>query len=190
MNTTDTADSNFSGIDFTEKQLQKGAYENCTFSNCLFAHADLAGIAFIDCQFKNCDLSMANLQGTAFRDVAFEDCKLLGLHFEDCNNFLLSVSFKDCQLNLSSFFKLNLKGTQFTNCSLKEVDFNEANLTSALFSDCDLAEATFEFSVLVKSDLRTAYNYSIDPEKSQIRNAKFSLPEVLGLLSKYDIDIQ
>jgi fluoroquinolone resistance protein len=43
---------------------------------------------------------------------------------------------------------------------------------------------------LEKADLRTAYNYSIDPSINKIKKAKFSLPGVVGLLSKYDIEIE
>ncbi|WP_431217529.1 hypothetical protein ACQ86N_21315 [Puia sp. P3] len=44
--------------------------------------------------FSNCNLSLAQLQKTTFRDIQFKDCKMLGLHFEDCNEFGLSVSFR------------------------------------------------------------------------------------------------
>lgn len=179
----------FKAKDFTEKGLPKGEYENCVFDGCVFQNSDLRGFVFIDCEFRNCDLSMAKITDTAFREVAFMGCKLLGLHFESCNKFLLSMSFDDCQLNLLSFYKLSLKGTKFRNCNLREVDFAEADLTSATFSNCDLTGATFDHTTLEKADLRTSTHYTIDPEKNRIRKARFSLPEVIGLLSGYDIDI-
>ena len=92
-------------------------------------------------------------------------------------------------MNLSSFYTLQLKKTVFKNCSLIEVDFSEANLTESVFDHCDLTNALFDNSVLEKADLRTAYNYSINPERNKIRKAKFSLPEVLGLLGGFDIVI-
>jgi fluoroquinolone resistance protein len=179
-----TEGKEFKSIDFTEKGLPKGEYENCTFDSCVLAGCSLSGSVFIDCEFRNCDLSMANILDTAFREVQFAGCKLLGLHFESCNKFLLSMDFEGCQLNLSSFYKLSLK-----NSSLREADFAEADLTGATFSNCDLAGALFDHTVLEKADLRTSTNYSIDPEKNRIRKAKFSLPEVLGLLHKYEIDV-
>ena len=42
---------------------------------------------------------------------------------------------------------------------------------------------------LEKADFRTAFNYSIDPENNRMKKAKFSPPEVVGLLNKYDIEI-
>jgi hypothetical protein len=52
-----------------------------------------------------------------------------------------------------------------------------------------LADAKFENTILQKADLRSAFNYAIDPEINKIKKAKFSLPEVTGLLKKYDIEI-
>jgi len=43
---------------------------------------------------------------------------------------------------------------------------------------------------LENADLRTSYNYSIDPDANRIRKAKFSLPAVIGLLDKYYLDIE
>ena len=180
---------NFHGVDYTEISLAKGDYENCTFSNCTFSNSDVAAINFVECEFKNCDLSMAKVDNTAFKDVLFDGCKLLGIRFDSCNSFLLSLEFRSCHLNLASFYKLKLKGTVFRSCSLQEVDFVEADLSNAVFDDCDLLNASFEKTNLEKADLRAASGYLLDPELNHIKGAKFSVPAVVGLLSKYDIKI-
>ena len=182
-------DKIFDGIDFSETALEQGEYENCTFKNCLFSNTDLLNIHFADCTFKDCNLSMAKIAQTAFKTVYFIGCKMLGLYFEHCNPFMLAVSFDTCTLNLSSFYKLNLKKTVFKDCSLQEVDFSEADLTSAVFNNCDLFKATFDNTNLEKVDFRTAYNYAFDLDKNRIKKAKFSAKGVVGLLSKYDIEI-
>ncbi|ELR71211.1 pentapeptide repeat protein [Fulvivirga imtechensis AK7] len=69
------------------------------------------------------------------------------------------------------------------------MDFAQAELSNAVFNDCDLLNATFESTNLEKADLRTASNYVLDPELNRIKGAKFSMPAVVGLLSKYDIKI-
>ncbi|CAN5768147.1 hypothetical protein BH10BAC3_BH10BAC3_24650 [soil metagenome] len=132
---------------------------------------------------------MAKLAGAALRDVKFKDCKMIGLHFESCTPFLFEVQFENCQLNLSSFYPMKIKKMNFLNCGLQEVDFTGVDLTSAIFNNCDLASATFDKSLLEKADLRTAYNYTINPELNKIKKAKFSLPGIAGLLDKYDIEI-
>jgi fluoroquinolone resistance protein len=136
-----------------------------------------------------CNLSLAKLERTAFRDVVFKECKMLGLHFENCNEFGLAFSFENCQLSHSSFYRTKIKKTNFKNSLLKEADFTECDLTGSVFQNCDLAGAIFENTILEKADLRTSFNYSIDPENNRIRKAKFSILEISGLLDKYDIEI-
>lgn len=175
--------------DYSESPLTKGEYEECTFVSCNLSSTDLTSINFSDCEFIGCNLSLAKIAKAAFRNVTFKDCKLLGMHFEDCNEFLFEVQFENCILNLSSFYQLKVKKTVFKNCSLHEVDFTETDLSTTIFDNCDLARALFRQTVLEKTDLRTSYNYSIDPETNRIKKAKFSTAGIIGLLDKYDIEI-
>lgn len=169
--------------------LTKGEYENCIFNSCNFADTDLSEFKFIDCTFNRCNFSLAKLNRIAFQDVKFKDCKMLGLRFE-LQRFGLSFSFDGCQLNYSSFYKTKIKKTVFKNSQLQETDFAEADLTSAVFDNCNLTQAIFDHTTLEKTDFRTSYNYSIDPEINRIKKAKFSILGVSGLLDKYDIDIE
>jgi fluoroquinolone resistance protein len=133
---------------------------------------------------------MVKSKGTGLKNVVFKNYKLVGIHFGDCNPFSLSLHFEDCLLNLSSFYKLKLKGIQFKRCNLQEVDFTETDLTASVFGNCDLAGALFENSILEKVDFETAFNYSIDPNINQIKKAKFSMAGSIGLLFKHDIEIK
>jgi uncharacterized protein YjbI with pentapeptide repeats len=63
-------------------------------------------------------------------------------------------------------------------------------MESSIFDNCNLAGAKFENTILVKADLRSSYNYSVDPETNDIRKARFSLPGIVGLLDKYEIEIE
>ncbi len=182
-------DKTYKGENYTEKTLPIAEYENCIFSNCVFLNTDLSEIIFVECIFEDCDMSMAILKGTAFRDVAFKGCKLLGLHFDDCNPFLLSFNFDSCTLNFSSFFKLKLKNIQFKDCKLEEVDFVETDLSNAVFTNCDLNKAVFDNTKLEGADFRTAINFAIDPEINSVKKAKFSALNIAGLLIKYNITI-
>ena len=184
------SDKDFKAVDYSKKILQIAEYEKCTFTNCVFANSDLSGRVFIDCHFVNCDLSLAKIHDTVFRDVKFNNCKLSGLHFENCNEALISFEFKGCSLDFSSFYKLNLKNISFDNCNLLEVDFTGTDLTNATLENCDLSRSIFEHSILEKTDFRTSFNYSIDPEINRIKKAKFSLSSIPGLLDKYDIEIE
>jgi uncharacterized protein YjbI with pentapeptide repeats len=184
-----TEENIFSHRDFSKSPLEKGEYEYCKFINCNFAESDISEIKFLECEFENCNLSMVTLTNTVFRDVHFNNCKMLGLQFENCNEFLLSVSFCKCVLNYSSFYQLKLGKIPFVECKLVEVDFSECNLSNSTFDNCDFERAIFEKTNVERVDFRSSYNYAINPETNKIKKAKFSLSGLIGLLSKYDIEI-
>ena len=179
----------FDKIDFTINPLPGGEYEYCVFKNCDFSNSDLSGRLFMECEFESCNLSMTKLTNATFRDSTFRNCKMLGLHFENCNEFGFSVNFDNCDLNYSSFYRTKMKKTVFKNLRLQEADFTECDLSGSVFDGCDLARAVFKNTIIEKADFRTSFNYSIDPEANRIRKAKFSLSGIAGLLDKYDIEI-
>ncbi|MEM1407166.1 MAG: pentapeptide repeat-containing protein [Bacteroidota bacterium] len=185
-----TASAHLKGKDYLANSLPVGEYEDCIFEDCTFLNADVSRVAFVDCEFINCDLSNANINLAAFREVQFSGCKMLGLRFDNANDFLFSVGFSRCRLDSSVFYMRSLKSTLFDQCSLKEVDFTETDLSGASFNSCDLFGATFDRTNLEKADLRGAENYIIDPDNNRIRSARFSISGVSGLLSKYSIHIE
>tara|TARA_B100000780_G_C20790358_1_gene313882 strand:- start:161 stop:508 length:348 start_codon:yes stop_codon:yes gene_type:complete len=115
---------------------------------------------------------------------------MLGLHFDQSKPFGFSISFENCQLNHSVFYQVNLGQSAFNNCQLQGVDFTEADLSNVHLTNCDLLNAIFDNTNLEKADLSHSINYSINPEVNKIKGAKFSLPEVVGLLDQYGIKIQ
>jgi fluoroquinolone resistance protein len=181
------SDETFHNRHFNETPLEHGAYEQCHFQGCDFSQVDLTDIQFTDCTFKDCHCSMAVLHNTAIRDARFTGCKMLGLHFEDCNAFLFSANFENCQLNHSSFFQRSIKGATFHQCQLQEVDFTEADASGVVFDGCDLRDATFDRTNLEKADFSTATHFTIDPENNRIKRARFSAAGLEGLLEKYGI---
>jgi fluoroquinolone resistance protein len=183
-------DQSFKAIDYSTEGIEKGEYDHCTFSSCIFQKVDLSEIIFSECHFEACDLSMALLKGTAFRTATFKNCKLMGLRFDDCNPFLLSLSFEGCLLQFSSFYGMKLKKTPFKNCNLEAVEFVEADLTNASFEQANLSGAIFERTILEKADFRTALHFSIDPEANRMTKARFSSQNSVGLLHKYKLDIE
>lgn len=182
-------DQIFKAQNYTKTRLPKGEYENCVFESCDFSNGYLDNQNFLECEFIDCNLSNANIRHTIFNEVSFSHCKLMGLKFEDLNDFLIAFRFKHCTLNLSSFFKMPLKNMVFSDCKFLEADFTEADLTNAVFDSCDLARAIFNQTNLQKVDFTRALNYSIDPERNSLKKAKFSLDGVHGLLQKYDVVI-
>lgn len=165
-------------------------FDGCHFKKINLSQWDLSKTVFIDCLFTDCNLCGARIVKTAFKGIKFRNCKMTGLHFDQADPFLFEVDFEDCQLELSSFYKCQLKKTRFARTLLKEVDFTDANLGEAVFDHADLSLATFDNTFLEKADLRTALNYTIDPQKNKIRKIKCSYPGVLGFMDHLDITIE
>ncbi len=180
----------YESSDFGETGLSENEYDNCRFVNCNFNGSNLSDILFSNCEFESCDLSISTLRNTTFREVRFLRCKMLGLHFETCNNLMFFADFENCILDHSCFLRMKLKKYRFNSCSLKESDFTEADLQMAVFENCDLSNSVFENSNLEKADFRTAINFNIDPEINKIRNARFSGSSLHGLLNKYQLEIE
>ncbi len=183
-------DEEYHQQNFIAEPLAAGEYDGCVFRNCAFAGAMLDKITFIDCRFEECDLSNASIAQTAFKTVQFSQCKMLGLQFNNCNPFLLQLQFANCQLDFSNFYQMELKGTQFGHCSLLEADFTDTDLSSANLSHTQLAGTVFYQTNLEKADLRHAIGYTIVPEQNRLKGAKFSLPDVVGLLTQHGIVIE
>lgn len=183
-------DKVFKNINYTEAELPKAEYDNCTFIDCVFTDGYISNITFLECEFIDCNLSMVKSKQTTLNNVKFINCKLVGFPFNTCNDFLMSLNFKGCNLNLASFNNLNLKGTQFNNCNLQEVDFTETDLTGCEFLNCNLNRAIFDKTNLEKTDFSTASDFFINPEINNLKFAQFSKNNVIGLLKKYNIKIK
>lgn len=173
-----------------EKEVQPGEYTDCQFVRCSFANSDLSGYIFEDCEFTECDLSNIQLKNTALKNVKFDQCKMIGLPFHDCHEFLLEMSFNQCQLDYSSFNGLKITNTQFTKCECKEVDFENSNLSKSVFKETDLQGAVFINCDLSGANFISANNYSINPTNNILRKAIFSRFNIIGLINHLDINLK
>jgi uncharacterized protein YjbI with pentapeptide repeats len=111
------------------------------------------------------------------------------INFAMCDKLIFEVHFKECILDFSKFYTLKIKGTSFVDCSIIAVDFMSTDLTEVVFDNCDLYRSEFIKAIAIKANFKTSYNYTIDPTKTKIKKAVFSLSEVKGLLYKHDIII-
>jgi len=123
------------------------------------------------------------------RRLNIKNCKILGVIFNECQNFLFSVRFENCTLDYSSFFGKKMVKTSFIQSSLKEVNFTQANLSGSIFDQSDLLGTIFSGTDLTAVNFITAFNYIIDPELNNIKKASFSTDGIAGLLMKYQIKI-
>jgi uncharacterized protein YjbI with pentapeptide repeats len=64
------------------------------------------------------------------------------------------------------------------------------DLTEVIFDNCDLYRSEFAKAIANKANFKTSYNYTIDPSKTKIKKAVFSLNELKGLLYKHDVIVK
>ncbi|MDD5152239.1 MAG: pentapeptide repeat-containing protein [Flavobacterium sp.] len=183
-------DIEYNNIIYGEQEVNLKEFECCTFNNCDFSHCNFIGVIFIDCNFNDCIFSGSKINHTAFRTVNFNRCKIDEVNFAMCDKLIFEIHFKECILDFSKFYTLKIKGTTFIDCSIIAVDFMSANLTEVIFDNCDLYRSEFAKAIANKADFKTSYNYTIDPTKTKIKKAIFSLDGLKGLLYKHDIIVK
>lgn len=179
----------FKSENFSKKSLENKAYSNCTFHSCDFSETNLRNTRFSTCIFKNCNLSLMKLEGCRFQDAQFIECKIVGAEFFRCNKTLFSATFKGSLLQYCNFSDLQMKNTSFKGSKLVENHFTNTILTGADFSEVDLSGTTFHNCDLSKANFSSATRYHIDPRTNKIKQARFSLPDAVGLLSGFDITL-
>jgi uncharacterized protein YjbI with pentapeptide repeats len=183
-------DLHYNNTAYGEQEINHKEFEACVFNNCDFSQCNFIAVTFIDCTFNNCNFNNSKINHVALRTVFFNGCKIKDVNFSMCDKLIFEIHFKECNLDFSKFYTLKLKGTTFMDCSLVAVDFMSADLTETIFDNCDLYRSEFEKAIANKADFRTSYNYTIDPRKTKLKKAIFSLENLKGLLYKHDIIVE
>lgn len=179
----------FEKIVYAEKVVKGREFQSCIFNICDFSNSDFSYNKFLDCTFNECNLSIMKFRGSMLSNAIFKNCKILGVNFSECDDFLFTVRFESCILNYASFMGKKMAKTKFIQTDLKDVSFAEANLTGSVFDQTDLTGAIFNNTNLTAANLVTAFNYAIDPQLNIIKKASFSLQDLPGLLTRYNIKI-
>jgi uncharacterized protein YjbI with pentapeptide repeats len=168
-------------------------FDACEFKDCHFGSAVFTRCKFVDCVFVECNLSNAKIAGSKFLNAEFSHCKMIGINWPEATWLSIAASpqltFWNSNLNDSSFFGLKLHEMVIQNCTAHSVDFRAADLTRADLTGTDLQESLFGKTILIEADLSGATNYNIDVLDNNVRKARFSRHEALGLLSGFDIEL-
>ena len=178
------------GITYGENEISYKEFENCTFTNCDFTKCVFMATTFIDCSFNNCNFNATKINHTCLRTVFFNKCKISDVNFAMIDKFIFEIHFKDCILDFSKFYALKMKGFTFTNTSLVAVDFMGADLSEVVFENCDLYRSEFDKAIANKTNFKTSFNYTINPAKTKIKKAIFTLEGLKGLLSTHGIIVK
>ncbi|MCD7895996.1 MAG: pentapeptide repeat-containing protein [Planctomycetaceae bacterium] len=169
-------------------------YADCHFENCQFGNMALKDVVFTncvfsDCVFKNVDVSLLRMQNTVFHTVA-----CIGIDWSEIGRsgklFPLFKEIRGCTLKFNSFYKNKLPKMPIVDSALLDCAFIECDLSGSVFRNSDFLNTTFQDCDLSKADFRQAKHYRINTASNRLQKARFSLPEVLGLLDNLDILIE
>jgi len=180
----------FSSLNWDELDIENYSFDNCRFVSCRFPDKPITGESFRSCVFDTCEFVLTPLKRVSLVDVRFESCKLVGINFSDCNPFGFSLDMRECTLQSTVFYNLNLRKQKMTGCSLRECDFGECDMRESDFSLTRFERTTFHNCNLQKADFRSSSGYEIDPATNQIRRARFTLPEARSFLGFLGISLE
>lgn len=82
-----------------------------------------------------------------------------------------------------------MKKTKFESCNLLEVDFSEADISEAVLNDCDLNGAIFDNTILTKTNLSSAKNFTINPLNNQLKGAIINRDFVDGITQHFGLKL-
>ncbi|MCC8166074.1 MAG: pentapeptide repeat-containing protein [Planctomycetes bacterium] len=177
-----------------DADIRKATYVECRFENCHFDTMALVDVVltncvFSDCVFRNVDVSGLRLQNTVFHTVA-----CIGIDWSEVGHtgklFPLFKEISGCTLKFNSFYKTKLSKTPIVGSALLDCAFIGCDLTGCVFRESDFLNTNFQDCDLSNADFRQARNYRINTASNRLRKARFSVPEVFGLLDNLDIVIE
>lgn len=168
-------------------------FEACDFIECNFTATRFKKCRFIECTFTRCNLSLVQVSQSQFTDVIFNECKLVGMDWTRAAwpklVFSVALQFKQCILNDSSFFGLNLDEITIEECKAHDVDFREGRFRRAILIGTDFTHSLFAKTDLSGANFTDASDYEIDIFNNNISKAKFSRDEAIRLLNSLDIEL-
>jgi len=184
----------FNKLDLLDKEIINKEFDNCIFIGCNFSDAFFNDCRFYDCEFKSCNVSNMKLKGSSFSNSIMEDTKAIGINWAEITlpsvKVYNPIDFYRCNIDHSIFIGLDLKEISIHECQSKNVDFREANLTKSDLTHTDFLNSHFNNTDLTEADFSFSINYNINIFNNIIKQARFSLPEAMSLLTASGINIQ
>ena len=183
----------FGGIDVSKETIASKRFEDCEFTACNFASAQLQRCKLVDVTFRDCNFSLLRLDGTRVSNAHFASCKLRGVDWTKADWPQISlppqIQFEECILDDSSFFGISLEEIVIERCTARDVDFRDCNLSRSVLKGTDFSRSLFGKTNLVGADFTDATEYNIDVFDNEIRGARFSRQEAVRLLAALAIEL-
>ena len=192
-NSTAYTGEKFNDLDFVNGKLQQSEFLDCLFVGCNLSESAFVKCRFSECTFKQCNLNLIKFDSSKLIETHFKNSKLTGINWTalDWSSFRLMAPmfFESCDLSFSLFNGLELQELGMQDCKAHDVDFSECDLRDSDFFRTDFLDARFALTRLDNCNFLEAVNYAIDPLNSFIKGARFSSPEVLSLLSCFEVKV-
>lgn len=185
MNYTLITETELPGL-LAEQREELSGYH---FSEINLTDANLKSAMFLDCKFSHCNLSNVSFLNVVLKSVVFENCNLMGVNWTEVRKGG-DYSFESCKLDYACFQSVDLRNFKFQDCTIREADFSGANLSKASLQGCELSGTSFANVNIEKADFRRARNYFIDPKFAKIKEAKFSFPDAIVLLTAMGVEVE
>ena len=193
----DLCGESFSGLRLEGEAISSGVVEDCLFTRCRFSNLEVKNLRVTGCRFVECSFSVLRPENLTCLDNTFEGCAISGIEWAALLDprkrdmgFLPFGALSQCTLHYNVFFALDLGKFDFHGCDLTGSSFDECNLKGADFSGCVLKGVGFSHNDLREADFRGAGGYAFSPENNQVKGARFSLPEAVGLLAALGIVLE
>lgn len=184
---------NFANLKMDHERIEGYEFYNCTFQNCSFEECVLAHCSFIECRFINCKIVSTIVEFSQVKYAEFEKCNLIGVNWHDLlpvGSIADSITkLKECILKYNSFIHMNFRKFNFSLNTIQDSAFEECNLVESVFKECRLESTQFSRCDMRKADFREATGYQISITTNKLKEARFSFPEVINLLSELDIKV-
>jgi uncharacterized protein YjbI with pentapeptide repeats len=166
----------FNGVTFSKSDFNEAVIKKCIFEGCKFVNCNLSSVKFIDSRISECK---------------FMECKMMGIDWSLLNASMgLEMDMKDCVLNYSDFYKVDISNSKIVRCEVKECRFEESKAENVIFRKSDFLGSTFKSMYMKKADFTKAKNYLFDIRENRCKGGKFDYPEVLNLLKPFGISIE
>jgi fluoroquinolone resistance protein len=178
------------GLNLSNGSIPGKEFYRCRFKGCNLTEADLSGCVFEECGFFECNLSNPLIKGSRLIGAEFSECKIVGLNFYHCDQLVFDCGFSKSALRNCNFSELKMKGAKFLGCRIDECDFDGAFLVGAAFDDSVFRLTSFHNCNLEKASFLEAKGYEIDPRTARVKQAVFSVPDVLSLIECFGIVIK
>lgn len=183
----------FEGMRY-DSDIESNEYAECLFEQCQFMDMALRNVVFSNCVFTGCTFRNVDMSGLRMQNASFQDCAFIGIDWSEVRRtgklFPLFKEIGGCTLKFNNFFKMKIPKISIVDSSLLDCAFMECELAGSVFRNVDFQDTTFQDCDLSKADFREARNYKINTTSNRVRKARFSLPEVVGLLDNLDVIIE